>query len=62
MKYIFVSLIAIGIMYGIYYSGKPSNEVSAQTKIGCAKFAKDAATDQGSKQMYEACIELYENK
>jgi hypothetical protein len=62
MIYIFISLIAIGLMYGIYYSGKPSNEVSAQIKMGCAEYAMKAATDQGSKQMYEACIELYENK
>jgi hypothetical protein len=32
MKYIFIILIATGIMCGIYYSGKPSNEVSAQIK------------------------------
>ena len=56
MKYIFISLIAIGLMYGIYYSGKPSNEVSAQIKMGCAEYVMKAATDQGSKQMYEACI------
>ena len=62
MKYIFISLIAIGIMYWIYYSGKPRNEVSAQIKMQCAEYAKNAATDQGSKQMYEACIELYENE
>ena len=52
MKYIFISIIAIGLM----------NEVSAQIKMGCAEYAMKAATDQGSKQMYEACIELYENK
>jgi hypothetical protein len=50
MKYIFISLIAIGLMYGIYYSGKPSNEVSAQIKMGCAEYAIKADTDQGSKQ------------
>ena len=62
MKYIFIGLRAIGLMYGIYYSGKPSNEVSAQIKMGCAEYEMIAATDQRSKQMYEACIELYENK
>jgi len=62
MKYIFVGLIAIGLMYGIYYSRKPSNEVLAQIKMGCGEYAIKAATDQRSKQMYEACIELYENK
>ena len=61
MKYLFIGLIAICLMYVIYYSGKP-NEVSAQIKMSCAEYAMKAATDQGSKQMYEACIELYENK
>ena len=41
---------------------KPNNEVSAQIKMSCAEYAMKAANDQGSKQMYEACIELYENK
>ncbi|MDB9820765.1 hypothetical protein OAB92_00335 [Candidatus Pelagibacter sp.] len=31
-------------MYGIYYSDKPSNEVSAQIKMGCAEYAMKAAT------------------
>jgi len=53
MKYIFICLIAISIMYGIYYSGKPSNEVSAQIKMQCAEYAKNAATDKRSKQMYK---------
>ena len=54
MKYIFISSIAIGLMYGIYHSGKPSNEVSDQINIGCAEYSIKAATDRGSTQMYEA--------
>jgi hypothetical protein len=61
MKYIFISLIAIILIYVIYYSGY-QHEVSAQIKMGCAEYAMKAAADQGSKQMYEACIDLYENK
>ena len=61
MKYIFIILIALVWCKNIL-SGKPGNEVSAQIKMGCAEYAMKAATDQGSKQMYETCIELYENK
>ena len=39
MKYIFIGLIAIALMYGIYYPGKPSNEISAQIKMRCAEYA-----------------------